>query len=300
MTYWEYCVRSVPDCIHSFPGGEVDVDFNGISEKLELLSRNAENRYRPGMEYVSIAAAQLIFTSIFPSDVPDFGVVRLEPEELERLRTLRIVLDAPPDEFGTVARRPYYRMRGKPVTEEQALEVIRKTDMGLSFSTRSKFEEEPICTLHFKNWWFDKHHYPAEYGWAHPDGTIGINSITDKHPTFLELLEVLLDYQKAFPVLDLIAALTWWDESPYIEPISEEICPYPNFLENIVFGVCVNSGSIEFLDKERAAERYQAYDRLYSDPDFRVYVPELCGARCRIRADEAYYQRCIAAYGSEP
>jgi len=115
-----------------------------------------------------------------------------------------------PDAFNSSVRRPYYRMRGKPVTEEQAFEIIRKTDH-YDYDTcrpiHDRIMKGRVENCHFKNLWFDKHHYPLQYGWAHPDGTIGINSITDRFPTFLEFLRELLAYQKAFPFLDFTVGI---------------------------------------------------------------------------------------------
>ena len=53
------------------------------------------------------------------------GYCLLKKDE-DRLKEYEIII--PEDVEEPVARRPYYRMRGCPVSAEQALEMIRRTD----------------------------------------------------------------------------------------------------------------------------------------------------------------------------
>lgn len=123
----------------------------------------------------------------------------------------------------------------------------------------------------------------------------------------IELLEELLGYQKAFPFLDFAAAITSWDEKPYYEcggdkrQENEVQAQYPDFLEHIQCGIRLDGSTIEFLGKERATETFQKYEMFYGDPDFGVYVPELCWSKEISRGFDksAYFQRCIKASGSE-
>lgn len=140
--------------------------------------------------------------------------VRLESDELERLRTCRLVMDEVPEKFDAFVRWPYYRMRGKPVTEEQEFEVIRRTERCVCPLFYNSHPYEVVSNCHFKNWWLDPHRFPAHCGWVHPNGIVGINNITAQKPNFLELLTELLGYQKAFPALDFKAAITSWNEHP--------------------------------------------------------------------------------------
>ena len=92
--------------------------------------------------------------------------VRLESDELERLRTCRLVMDEVPEKFDAFVRWPYYRMRGKPVTEEQEFEVIRRTERCVCPLFYNSHPYEVVSSCYFKNWWLDPHHFPAHYGWV--------------------------------------------------------------------------------------------------------------------------------------
>lgn len=296
-TYWDYCIRTIPDCFHIFPDGEVDVDFDKLNEKRDIFRwdviGSAECAESTSLEIVHTILKNVLFAGIWPE-----YIVRLEKGELERLRTHRLVMDEAPNEFDSSVRRPYYRMRGKPVTEEQAFDVIRKTDMHIGFNLPRSHSHQLVHSCHFKNWWFDPGH--VRYGWIHPNGMVGINSITDKYPTFLELLSELLDYQKAFPFLDFAAAITWWDEKPYYklsgdkEQQDEVSRQYPDFLENVEFGIHLDGKTIEFLGRDRAIAAYQKYEALYDSPNISTYIPELNASH--FYNAEAYFQRCLAAF----
>ncbi len=305
-TYWDYCIRTAPDCFHVFPDGSVDVDFDKLNEEMAAF-------YRKGLSYIHCAehteleAVHAILENTLPADILTQYTVRLERDELERLRTNRLVLDGAPDKFKALVKYPYYRMRGKPVTEGQAFEVIRKTDVYI----RSHFSQSHSChadelvhSFHFGNGWFNPYRYPERYGWVHPNGMIGIDSITGKWPTFLELLTELLGYQKAFPFLDFTAAITWWDENPHDElrggttQGNEASQEYPGFLDNVQYGIRLDGNSVEFLGRDRAIKTYREYEALYGDADFHVYVPELCRSKTCPFDMESYYRRCIAAFGS--
>lgn len=92
-------------------------------------------------------------------------------------------------EYDTDTRRPYYRLRGKPVTEEQAMDIIRRTDRFLGDMNEIEVHPDYAGGGHFDTWMFDHHHYPMLYSWCHVDGTIGLNGITYKYPDALELIE---------------------------------------------------------------------------------------------------------------
>lgn len=118
------------------------------------------------------------------------------------------------------------------------------------------------------------------------------------------MLDELLGLQRAFPFLDLVVAFTFWAERPesaqtatgYIE---ETLGLYPKFLEDVTCGVWLHDNAIEFLGKERAVEKYAQYDRLYSHPDFRVYVPESPVGKGFYDYPN-YLRRCIASFGINP
>ena len=110
-------------------------------------------------------------------------------------------------------RRPYYRMRGKKVTHEQAFDIIRKTDNFFScYMDDISYNKDYVGSCNFDNWLIQRNHYPRGYGWIHVDGTVGCNAITQKYPTVMECVCEWLNNLMAFPYLDLVITFTCLDE----------------------------------------------------------------------------------------
>jgi len=86
-------------------------------------------------------------------------------------------------------RRPYYRMRGKSVTREQAAEIIPYATL---FNTESQI-------LNF-------------FGWCREDGFIGGDGMMQKWPTSMELLMDMFIIASEFDYLDFFIAITSMDE----------------------------------------------------------------------------------------
>ena len=127
--------------------------------------------------------------------------ILLEKKQAERLMECEIIV---PDEFmeyECLARRPYYRMRGKPVTEEQAMDIIRRTDNFFSWDMRDGMPKDYIGGMNFDNWLISKNHYPFGYGWIHKDGTVGCNAITQKYPDVYEFVIEWMKKLVAFPCM---------------------------------------------------------------------------------------------------
>lgn len=101
---------------------------------------------------------------------PDNGkddVRYIDGQAFNFLNNTNIVIDEEVSRYDTNTRRPYFQLRGKKVTEDQAFDIIRKTDRFFQWEAKIP---EVIQTLHFPNWWFCKNHYPTHYGWCHPSG----------------------------------------------------------------------------------------------------------------------------------
>lgn len=207
----------------------------------------------------------------------------------------------------TSARRPYYQLRGKPVTEEQAFEIIRRTDVIFQMyeidNYPDSFKEEYIGSFHCSNSWFGR---PS--GWVHPNGIIGINThIGIKWPETSEFISEWDNYLNAFPFLNLIMAITWCDEYPpeYSELIMSnqyekfKYKPYDNFLENIESGIWIHDNTLEFLDEQETIEVYKEYDAKYGEKDSRVYFEDYYHDFHPDITDMNYLRRCVSAYGIE-
>lgn len=156
------------------------------------------------------------------------------------------------------ARRPYYQMRGKPVTEEQAFEIIRRCDNSFEFAKdliqyTPKEGELPTKLQHIASWLFDEHHYPNGYGWCYPDGLIGTNGICARFPNTLELTCDFIKLMYHFPYLDAVWAFTWCDEQLY---------DY-TFDGAVTLGFRTHDNKIEILDEDDTLKKYKEYAQKY-------------------------------------
>ncbi|MBR0365443.1 MAG: hypothetical protein IJH94_01400 [Clostridia bacterium] len=218
--------------------------------------------------------------------------------------------------FKCSARRPYYRMRGKSVTKEQAFEIIRRTD---NFFNDILSTEPPdyIGCLNFDNWLIEKNHFPQGYGWIHTDGTVGTNAITQKFPKSEEFIEEWSDLIKAFPYLNLVIAITWWDEiSPTEHEIRREWNDIKNrfgiygdfekedyddeFYDAIEIGIYVHDNTVELMSPERTREKYREYVELYEDKNRDKYVSKYYDKNGIVQVDIEYLKRLIICNRLDP
>ena len=231
----------------------------------------------------------------------------LTGEALQTLQRLHLVID--PQVVGLEhVRRPYFRVRGRPVTEEQAFDILRRTNMppandNLMRGYPWKDLVHASGILDNKWWsWFPQ-------GWVLPDGTVGMNDHSGiKYPCESEIVAALLPLELAFPYLDLVIAITDWDEvPPYIwETLGEgddgphEREDYPDFLEHVILGVWLHGDTMELMAPERTLEKYVEYDRLYSGPDGERFKQHYWYLKHRSPIDSAYLSRLIRSHGLDP
>ena len=198
------------------------------------------------------------------SNKGDDAFVWLIPEEVyEKHSEIEIVIAG--DESVNLVRnvrRPYYRMRGVPVTREQAFDIIRRTDRFFDYVSAVCNHKDYIGCMNFDNWLIQKNHYPTGYGWIHADGTIGTNATTQKYPTVREFIEEWYKLLYAFPYLDLIIAVTWWNEGPWgDETVSEE-----EFCKEVAVGIYVHDRKLEILNPSDTIAKYTEYNKCYGTP----------------------------------
>ena len=220
-------------------------------------------------------------------------------------------------------RRPYFRMRGKPVTEEQAFDIIRRTDNFFSWDM-DRFHLKGLVGNRFllSNVWVSPSFYPHS-GWVRPDGIVGQNGVTGKYPAEDEFLASILPLKEAFPYLDLMIAVTDWNEIPdYLWDLMEKSHEaenydlhkkyhdefermqtsedYPDFPDHIVYGIWVHDDKVELMAPARAREKYLEYNRLYGGADEAIFTMDYYEKNNIHPVDFAYLQRCIRSYGLEP
>ena len=228
------------------------------------------------------------------SNKGDDAFVWLIPEEVyEKHSEIEIVIAG--DESVNLVRnvrRPYYRMRGVPVTREQAFDIIRRTDRFFDYVSAVCNHKDYIGCMNFDNWLIQKNHYPTGYGWIHADGTIGTNATTQKYPTVREFIEEWYKLLYAFPYLDLIIAVTWWNEGPWgDETVSEE-----EFCKEVAVGIYVHGRKLEILNPSDTIAKYTEYNKCYGTPPEK-FEREYYERHKIEQANPAYLGKCIEAYG---
>ena len=228
------------------------------------------------------------------SNKGDDAFVWLIPKEVyEKHSEIEIVIAG--DESVNLVRnvrRPYYRMRGVPVTREQAFDIIRRTDRFFDYVSAVCNHKDYIGCMNFDNWLIQENHYPTGYGWIHADGTIGANAITQKYPTVREFIEEWYKLLYAFPYLDLIIAVTWWNEGPWgDETVSEE-----EFCKEVAVGIYVHDRKLEILNPSDTIAKYKEYNKHYGTPPEK-FEPEYYARHKIKQVNPAYLRKCIEAYG---
>lgn len=201
-------------------------------------------------------------------------------------------------------RRPYYRMRGMPVTKDQAFDIIRRTDNFFSCYIDSiKYCEDFIGCINFDNWLIMKNHYPKGYGWIHADGTVGGNAITQKYPAVAEFVLEWFRLLLAFPYLNLVVAVTYWDEIPpaVAEDNNERDLFHTSaydekFYGAVVAGIYVHDQTVEILDKRDTLVKYKEYDQMYGSPREK-FESTYYEDNSIVQIDRAYLTRCIESFG---
>lgn len=238
---------------------------------------------------------KIISGAIEISNKADENIVWLIPEEVyEKHSEIEIVIAG--DESVNLVRnirRPYYRMRGVPVTREQAFDIIRRTDRFFYFYVSAVCNHEDyIGCMNFDNCLIQEDHYPTGYGWIHADGTIGANATTQKYPTVREFIEEWYKLLYAFPYLDLIIAVTWWNEGPWDdEMVSEE-----EFCKEVAVGIYVHDRKLEILNPSDTIAKYTEYNKCYgTSPE--KFEREYYERYKTEQANPEYLRKCIEAYG---
>lgn len=205
-------------------------------------------------------------------------------------------------------RRPYYRMRGKPVTPEQAFDIIRRTDSFMGDIYDIYEHDDFVRSLNFVNLLFNKNYHPCGAGWIHTDGTVGVNSTTDKYPTVREFIYEWLYKLIAFPYLDLAIAVTCWDEIPpavhdygYDEPFRRDrMWEWPgydaDFYKAVVIGIHVHDKTVEILNAKDTVRLYKEYAALYGK-NWEIFPFDYYEKNNIEQADLGYLKRCIESYG---
>lgn len=197
-----------------------------------------------------------------------------------------------PDDSITT-RYPYYRMRGKPVTPEQAFEIYRRT--------AGCFSRELCLEGSIKFYLFPD-------GWICPGGEVLQNDhFQYKWATLREAAYDFIPLAYHFPFLEMITAVTYWNEVPPEDLREEDHSlkyfkygkkdrrffkeePYDrsNFYDNIGMGIWLHDKRVEFIAPDRTAKLYREYDIFYKDKQCSPF-----------KEDRSLTEKCLKAYGIE-
>lgn len=253
MTALEYIFPDSKLCQYDYE------DYCWIEDAYLSLFKNSSLRYD------SIFNSRCNLLREFTTDLS--GSYLMDKETRDKLEAIEISFEGDTMNWDSCTRRPYYRMRGKKVTEEQATQIINSINELVD-------EEKGTHKYYLIN--ID---YPVR-----PDGTVGINHITSKYPNINEMVQDILNLKLRFPYLDFIVAISWWNEIPpksydndfrEYECVDEEFREYANFSDNLEIGIWVHGNKIDFLKRDNAKKIYNKYDSLYSDKDLRKYIIDL-------------------------
>ena len=201
-------------------------------------------------------------------------------------------------------RRPYYRMRGVPVTREQAFDIIRRTDNFFHYEIDAiRYHDDFIGGINFDNWLIMKNHYPDGYGWIHADGTVGGNAITQTYPDIKEFVLEWFSKLVVFPYLNLVIAVTYWDELPpdvifdKNERALFKTAAYDEkFYDAVLLGIYVHDKKVEILNRQDTIAKYKEYNGRYGYPREK-FEPEYYMDNKITQIDLSYLKRCIESYG---
>ena len=198
-------------------------------------------------------------------------------------------------------------MRGKPITEEQAFEFIRRSDyffdpyywnvdrMDSDFCYPYSFGIKLIPNQN-ANWNF--------HSWIHIDGSVGGSGITNKYPDIKEYAEEVLTKLEKFPYLDFVIVITKWNEAPedcwfkswkdkkrdFESPEYDE-----EFFDVIELGIHVHDKTIQFLTKEETISLYKEYDALYDDEKKQYFREDFYDHKKPLSKE--YVRKCAEANG---
>ncbi len=316
MTLLEFCEGFFPEeTLFSQRDGRIAVKLG----KLDRLEREGQDSGR--LTWAQVKPTDIL-GSVEPADDIYCWTCRFEDKADEEnefimseigselMRRFRLEIDPEVAGMDFDVRRPYFRMRGRPVTEAQAFELIRRTDFSLPSDVRRVDRVEHLCVT-ICNDWYSTMSFVG--GWVRPNGVLGQNGCTaEKYPLESEFVRSTLPLKLAFPYLDLVIAVTDWNEGPKYawetyfnddSPSDSDVFArekYPDFLEHIVYGIWLHDDAMELMSPARATEKYLEYNRLYGGRDEHIFNWSYYQDNRIHPADLSFLKRCIRFYGLDP
>ena len=202
------------------------------------------------------------------------------------------------DDWCPCMRRPYYQLRGKPVSPEQAMEILIRTESLWSW----EFDGNKTLPCYVGSALFRNSCYniPLDWrtGWVHPDGTIGQNDMTGfKYPEIREMMEDIVPIVTAFPYLDFFAGLSYRNEQIGDQndwhPDDWEEYQKEGFTALIECGIWVHDSTIEIVNENKAKELYKTYEKLYEVPNKAIYESDYHTTQEPLELDWNYFRKAL-------
>ena len=208
------------------------------------------------------------------------------------------------DSFVDMEKHPYFRMRGKRVTKEQAFDIISRESENKRnhFIKRAENIIEESPAIQFTE---IKLHHTSRFDWIRswidPDGAVGeTNYCAWKYPDGLRLMEEHMLNAKRYPFLKYVIVYTMHDavsrEDLYYEDgifhdIEDRI-----FWGGFEYALWVHDGGVERVDRDKAKELYEEYqseypcEEMFMRDDWNNYIKPYLDEEYVLRLSKAWKQ----------
>lgn len=228
---------------------------------------------------------------------------------------------------------PYYQLRGKRLSRENALDMIARTALVLWDSEWYVEELERQSKQlardykqwrieigkkgyiggghHFDNYYIENRYAHCSGGYVWPDGRVGRNCVMEKFPRMGETVVELMNWALKFPYLDIILVITKYDfmyEEKYEASCNDEedwddyLRPYrPITVDDAALCIHVKSGNIHFLKPEDGLQKLAEYNAFYTKEDRRQFATSAYYYHTNdMPFDEEYLVRLLTYFGDVP
>ena len=208
------------------------------------------------------------------------------------------------DSFVDMEKHPYFRMRGKRVTKEQAFDIISResVDKRNHFIKRAENIIEESHALQFTE---IKLHHTSRFDWIRswidPDGAVGeTNYCAWKYPDGLRLMEEHMLNAKRYPFLKYVIVYTMHDavsrEDLYYEDGIFHDIEDTIFWGGFEYALWVHDGGVERVDRDKAKELYELYqseypcEEMFMRDDWNKYIKPYLDEEYVLRLSKAWKQ----------
>lgn len=196
-------------------------------------------------------------------------------------------------------RRPFFMIRGKQVTSEQAMDIISKTDYTFAwhdnmldgnFNFKNAIQNIANCC------WFNLgSDWSTGIGWCYPTGDLYTNDCTDvKYVDFDGFLGEAYELKENFPFLDMIMVVTDWNEMPdEIFYNKEGVDYYKLYRKHFQFLIHLVNEEIHVYTREYALEKYIEYIKELGMRDIEIMSNQPNLSNKELKDKVEYFKECV-------